>query len=132
MKASDQDAYDQLRYYTISRNDPMFIHQHVVDAFAAQNADSTTKPITLTFSLIGLYRLMEHQYSGRQVHRVHAERRPHRLFHRLQAGPLDRPTKWGAAQVAVSQRRSTAAIRATIASIEAANATVRQGCRPLR
>jgi hypothetical protein len=34
--------------------DPSFIHQYVVDAFAAQQADEQTKPMKLTFALVGL------------------------------------------------------------------------------
>lgn len=33
---SEPDAYNQLRCYTLVHGDPAFIHQHVVDAFAAQ------------------------------------------------------------------------------------------------
>lgn len=68
---SEQDAYDELRSYTLGLEDPAFIHQHVVDAFAAQHADASTKPITLTFALIGLYLHVEQGRSGRQVQRAH-------------------------------------------------------------
>jgi Family of unknown function (DUF5946) len=66
-----RDAYDELCAYTLTHGDPAFIHQHVVDAFAAQQADETTKPITLTFALIGLYLRVERRRSGRQVQLVH-------------------------------------------------------------
>ena len=32
------NGYDELCAYTIANADPAFIHQHVVDAWAAQNA----------------------------------------------------------------------------------------------
>lgn len=59
--------------YTLSLGDPSFLHQHVVDAFAAQNANDRTKPITLTFALIGLYLHVEKNFSGKQVQRAHMQ-----------------------------------------------------------
>ena len=50
---TSEDAYHELCYYTLAHRDPSFIHQHVVDAFAAQHADEKTKPIKLTFALVG-------------------------------------------------------------------------------
>jgi len=70
---SEQDTYDELRCYTLAHRDPSFIHQHVVDAFTAQHADKQTKPIALTFALVGLYLLVEKQFSGKQVQRVHMD-----------------------------------------------------------
>jgi hypothetical protein len=35
----EEDAYHELCAYTLQRGDAAFIHQHVVDAFAAQRAD---------------------------------------------------------------------------------------------
>ncbi len=69
--ASNDDAYNELCCYTLTHGDPAFIHQHVVDAFAAQNADEHTKPIKLTFALIGLYLHVEKEFSGREVQRAH-------------------------------------------------------------
>jgi len=66
-----QDAYDALCAYTLARGDAEFIHQHVVDAFTAQHATDSTKPIGLTFALVGLYLVVEKQSSGRQVQQVH-------------------------------------------------------------
>ena len=57
--------------YTLTRGDLAFIHQHVVDAFAAQSASPATKPITLAFALIGLYLHVERGFTGRQVQRAH-------------------------------------------------------------
>ena len=70
---SEQELYDELRCYTLTLRDPAFIHQHVVDAFTAQHADAQTRPIALTFALVGLYLLIERQFTGRQVQRVHTE-----------------------------------------------------------
>jgi hypothetical protein len=68
-----QDAFHELCYYTLAHRDPSFIHQHVVDAFAAQHADAGTKPIKLTFALVGLYLHVEKQFSGKGVQQVHME-----------------------------------------------------------
>ena len=70
-RAAEAASYHELCAYTLTRGDPGFIHQHVVDAFAAQNADATTKPITLAFALIGLYLMLERNATGRHVQRVH-------------------------------------------------------------
>jgi hypothetical protein len=67
----DEDALNELSCYTLSLGDRTFIHQHVVDASAAQNADEHTKPIAVTFALLGLYLHLEKQFTGRQVQRVH-------------------------------------------------------------
>ena len=67
----ERETYDELCSYTIAHPDPSFIHQHAVDAFAAQHADKNTKPITLAFALIGLYLQQETNASGKQVQRVH-------------------------------------------------------------
>lgn len=66
-----QDLYNELAYYTLAHPSPDFIHQEIVDAFAAQNADENTKPITLTFALIGLYLYLEKNCTGRQVQVMH-------------------------------------------------------------
>jgi len=71
MKTGEQEAYDELCGYTLTRGDPTFIHQHVVDAFAVQYSDEKTKPIKLTFGLIGLYLHLEKQFTGRQVQIAH-------------------------------------------------------------
>jgi ribosomal protein L4 len=68
---TEQDAYHELCAYTLSRRDLTFIHQHVVDTFAAQHANAQTKPIGLTFALVGLYLHNEKQFSGRDVQRAH-------------------------------------------------------------
>jgi Family of unknown function (DUF5946) len=68
---SERAAYDELCCYTIAHGAASFIHQHVVDAFAAQTANEHTKPIALTFALVGLHLHVEKQFSGRQVQRAH-------------------------------------------------------------
>jgi hypothetical protein len=68
---SDEEAYNELCCYTLAHGDPSFIHQHVVDAFAAQTAGDGTKPIKLAFALIGLYLHVEREFSGKQVQRAH-------------------------------------------------------------
>ncbi len=62
-----QASYNELSYYTLALRDPAFIHQHIVDAFAAQTADEHTRPIKLTFALAGLYLHVEKGFTGRQV-----------------------------------------------------------------
>jgi hypothetical protein len=82
MGAEEERAFDLLCAYTLTKGDAAFIHQHVVDAFAAQHADERTKPIKITFALVGLYLLVERQVSGKQVQRVHMQ-----LAKRKQAWP---------------------------------------------
>lgn len=67
----ERDAYHELCAYSLSHGGATFIHQHVVDAFAAQTADSATKPIALTFALVGLYLHVNRHFTGRQVQRAH-------------------------------------------------------------
>jgi hypothetical protein len=38
----------------------------VVDAFAAQSADSTTKPVAVTMALVGLYLHNDRGWDGRK------------------------------------------------------------------
>jgi hypothetical protein len=70
-RLSETDAYDELRGYTLGLGDERFLHQHVVDAWMAQHADERTKPIGLTFALVGLFLHVERGFSGRQVQRAH-------------------------------------------------------------
>jgi Family of unknown function (DUF5946) len=69
----EEAAYHELCAYTLQRGDATFIHQHVVDAFAAQRANAQTKPIAVAFSLAGLYLHVEKGFSGRQVQRAHMQ-----------------------------------------------------------
>jgi len=68
---SERQAYDEVYAYSLTRAGPVFITQHVVDAFAAQTAEEQTKPITLTFALVGLYLHVERGFTGRQVQQAH-------------------------------------------------------------
>ncbi len=68
-----QDLYTELAAYTLSHPDPAFIHQHIVDAYAAQTADENTKPVKLVFGLIGLYLYLEKNYTGKQVQLMHMQ-----------------------------------------------------------
>ncbi len=70
---SEREAYDAVCAYTAMLGDVEFIHQHVVDAFAAQRANEDTKPITIAFALVGLYLQLEHGFTGREVQRAHQQ-----------------------------------------------------------
>jgi hypothetical protein len=70
-RLSERDAYHELQGYTLGLGDERFVHQHVVDAWMAQHADERTKPIGLTFALVGLYLHVQRGFSGRQVQRAH-------------------------------------------------------------
>lgn len=70
--ADHRESYEALSFYTLSHIDQAyFIHQLVVDAYTAQCASESTKPIALTFALAGLYLVTEKNYSGRAVQRTH-------------------------------------------------------------
>ena len=68
---AEREAYDELCGYTLTHGDLTFIHQHVVDAWAAQHATPNGKPIGVTFALAGLYLHVERQLTGRQVQLAH-------------------------------------------------------------
>ena len=70
---SELDLYNELAFYTLAHADPSFIHQNVVDAFAAQHADENSKPIYIVFALVGLYLHVEKNHTGKQVQRAHME-----------------------------------------------------------
>ena len=67
----EEEPIHQLSAYTLNHGDPAFIHQHVVDADAAQNANEQTKPIAITFALAGLYLHFEKNFTGREVQLAH-------------------------------------------------------------
>lgn len=71
--ATDEELYHALMAYTLELRDQAFLHQHVVDAYAAQHADATSKPIGVVFALVGLYLHVERGFTGRQVQRVHMQ-----------------------------------------------------------
>ncbi|MFG6093644.1 DUF5946 family protein [Leptothoe sp. ISB3NOV94-8A] len=68
-----EDAYHKLYCYTLAHSDPSFIHQHVVDAFGAQNASENDRSIGLTFALVGLYLYVEKGFTGKQIQQAHAK-----------------------------------------------------------
>jgi hypothetical protein len=63
--------YGELAAYTVTRGYVEFIHQLVVDAYAAQHAGEDARPIGVAFALIGLYLACERGYTGRQVQHMH-------------------------------------------------------------
>lgn len=71
--ARTDDLFNQLAFYTLAHPGPEFIHQLVVDAYAAQNANETSKPIAIVFSLVGLYLHLEKGFTGKQVQRAHMQ-----------------------------------------------------------
>ena len=75
---SEREAYYELSCYTLAHADSRFIHQHIVDAFAAQTANEETKKITIAFALIGLYLYVEKDYTGKQVQMAHMKLAKHR------------------------------------------------------
>jgi len=70
---TDQEAFDELAFYTLSHASPEFIHQYAVDAFAAQTADVNTKPLKVVFAVVGLYLHCERGFTGRQAQLAHME-----------------------------------------------------------
>jgi hypothetical protein len=65
------EIHGELTGYTVSRRDPAFIHQHLVDAYTAQHVGPQSKPIGAAFALIGLYLALEKGYTGKQVQYLH-------------------------------------------------------------
>ncbi len=61
----------ELSYYTLSLGDLYFIHQLVVDAYAAQHAGPYVKAISTAFALVGLYMVNEKNSNGREVQLAH-------------------------------------------------------------
>jgi hypothetical protein len=74
MLLTEIDQYHDLSFYTLEHPDKeFFIHQLIVDAYTAQHADDNTKPIALSFALIGLYLFAERNYTGKQIQLAHME-----------------------------------------------------------
>ncbi len=80
---SCQEMCDELYAYTLARDRSEFIHQHAVDAYAAQHIGKDTKPIALAAALIGLFLFVERGYTGRQVQLEHMK-----LGNRMKTWPL--------------------------------------------
>ena len=70
--SAEEDAYHELCAWTLT-HPGTFVHQHVVDAWMAQHANERSKPIGLTFALVGLYLHLVHGFTGREVQRAHME-----------------------------------------------------------
>lgn len=68
---SCRELCDELSAYTLTHGDPEFIHQYMVDAYAAQHFSRNTKQVTLAAALIGLYLFVERGYTGKQVQQAH-------------------------------------------------------------
>jgi len=66
-----KQLYDELTAYTLSLRDADFIHQLAIDTYTAQHAGAGIKPMGLTFALVTLYLVFEHNYTGRQAQRAH-------------------------------------------------------------
>ena len=64
-----ETAYHELYAYTMGR--PKFILQHVVDAYGAQGANASSKPIGIVFCLVGLFLHIEKGFTGTQVQQAH-------------------------------------------------------------
>ena len=60
---------DELFHYTLTHGGKEFIHQHAVDAYAAQHI--RPKPISLAGALIGLFLFVERGFTGREVQQAH-------------------------------------------------------------
>lgn len=69
----DEATYHELILYTLAHPSPEFIHQYVIDAFAAQHPSKHSKPITLWFALAGLYLHLEKGFTGKQVQMMHIQ-----------------------------------------------------------
>jgi hypothetical protein len=68
-----QQLFAELSGYTVTRGGPAFIHQHALDAFTTQHAALAARTIGPAFGLIGLYLLVEKNFTGRQVQRAHMD-----------------------------------------------------------
>ena len=101
--AAEQLAINELSAYTLTHGDASFIHQHVVDAFAAQHATPTSKPIGVAFALVGLYLHLERGYTGRAVQRAHM-----RLARKRKQWPIFDPPARPGGLTAVDVMRSPA------------------------
>lgn len=66
-----RDLCYQLSFFTLALGDSDFVHQLVVDAYAAQHYGEGMKNITISFALAGLYLVWEKGYTGKQVQDIH-------------------------------------------------------------
>lgn len=73
-KTPELDLFHALSFYSLAHPDqPYFIHQHVVDAYAVQHLTSHTKMIKATYGLLGLCLYLEYGFSGKEVQNVHVQ-----------------------------------------------------------
>jgi Family of unknown function (DUF5946) len=63
--------FDELCFWTLSQADERFMHQHAVDAYAAQHVSPNSPAIFAAFALVGLCLCVERGFNGRQVQRAH-------------------------------------------------------------
>lgn len=70
---ASQDSFHELSYYTLAHPREEFLHQYAVDAYGAQTANASDKPIRLVFALVGLYLHVELGCNGREVQRIHTK-----------------------------------------------------------
>ena len=61
----------ELSGYTLTLGDADFVHQLVVDTYAASHWKEGMKTIRLAFALIGLYLVCERGYTGKEVQQMH-------------------------------------------------------------
>jgi hypothetical protein len=73
MQPENHLQYNELAFYTLALQDDFFIHQLVVDAYTAQTATAETKPIRLIFALVGLYVVVEKNFTGKQAQQLHTK-----------------------------------------------------------
>jgi hypothetical protein len=66
-----RQLYDELSAYTLTLHDLDFTHQLVVDVYQAQHPGEPAKPIGIAFALAGLCLVVEHNYTGKEVQKVH-------------------------------------------------------------
>jgi hypothetical protein len=64
-------AYQELSAYDMERARPDFLHQEVVDAYAAQHPGPPAKPISTWFALVGLHLALDLGLTGKGVQRAH-------------------------------------------------------------
>lgn len=68
--SAEEESYHELCAWTLT-HPGTFVHQHVVDAWMAQHANEQSRPIGITFALVGLYLHLVHGFTGREVQRAH-------------------------------------------------------------
>jgi hypothetical protein len=72
--------YNELAYYTLGLQDECFVHQYIVDAYTLQMANKSTKSISVTFSLVGLYLYVEKNFTGKEVQEFHTLMSKHKII----------------------------------------------------